>query len=209
MKNLIKSFTLVVRPDDKSRQIAESIREINSSLGSPLVESDDGDLVIAIGGDGTFIDAVTKMNFSKEKIFTGVHTGTLGFLQDLSEKDIFSLIRYFRYEEEITVRKVYVAMINVYKKDGSFESFYALNEVPPKVTVKVDSLTALSFNGEAAEITTSISELVQSNTTTNDYLKKQFQNRNSSIGKPVKLVVDDGNIYKIVRNEEIINTVAD
>ena len=42
-----------------------------------------------------------------------------------------------------------------------------------------------------------------------DYLKKQFQNRNSSIGKPVKLVVDDGNIYKIVRNEEIINTVAD
>ena len=81
MKNLIKSFTLVVRPDDKSRQIAESIREINSSLGSPLVESDDGDLVIAIGGDGTFIDAVTKMNFSKEKIFTGVHTGTLGFLQ--------------------------------------------------------------------------------------------------------------------------------
>ena len=88
-------------------------------------------------------------------------------------------------------------------------TFYALNEVPPKVTVKVDSLTALSFNGEAAEITTSISELVQSNTTTNDYLKKQFQNRNSSIGKPVKLVVDDGNIYKIVRNEEIINTVAD
>ena len=148
MKNLIKSFTLVVRPDDKSRQIAESIREINSSLGSPLVESDDGDLVIAIGGDGTFIDAVTKMNFSKEKIFTGVHTGTLGFLQDLSEKDIFSLIRYFRYEEEITVRKVYVAMINVYKKDGSFESFYALNEVQ----VAGDNYSKISFdeyiNGE-------------------------------------------------------------
>lgn len=87
-------------------------------------------------------------------------------------------------------------------------TFYALNEVPPKVTIKVDSLTALSFNGEAAEITTSISELVQSNTTTNDYLKKQFQNRNSSIGKPVKLVID-GQTYKIVRNEEIINTVED
>ena len=67
MKNLIKSFTLVVRPDDKSRQIAESIRKLNSDLCSPLVESDDGDLVIAVGGDGTFIDAVTKMNFSKEK----------------------------------------------------------------------------------------------------------------------------------------------
>lgn len=87
-------------------------------------------------------------------------------------------------------------------------TFYALNEVPPKVTIKVDSLTALSFNGEAAEITTSINELVQSNTTTNDYLAKQFQNRNSSIGKPIRLI-SDGSINKIVRNEEIINSVAD
>ena len=148
MKNSIKSFTLVVRPDIKSRQIAESIRKLNSDLCSPLVESDDGDLVIAVGGDGTFIDAVTKMNFSKEKIYTGVHTGTLGFLQDLSGKDIFSLIRYFRYEEEIAVRKVYVALINVCKKDGSFESFYALNEVQ----VAGENYSKISFdeyiNGE-------------------------------------------------------------
>ena len=85
-------------------------------------------------------------------------------------------------------------------------TFYALNEVPPKVTIKVDSLTTLSFDGQAAEITTSISELVQSNTTTNDYLKKQFQNKNSSIGKPISLVKQDG-VYKVVRNEEIINRV--
>ena len=81
-----------------------------------------------------------------------------------------------------------------------------MNEVPPKVTIKVDSLTTLSFDGQAAEITTSISELVQSNTTTNDYLKKQFQNKNSSIGKPISLVKQDG-VYKVVRNEEIINSV--
>ena len=85
-------------------------------------------------------------------------------------------------------------------------TFYALNEVPPKVTIKVDSLTTLSFDGQAAEITTSISELVQSNTTTNDYLKKQIQNKNSSIGKPISLVKQDG-VYKVVRNEEIINRV--
>ena len=85
-------------------------------------------------------------------------------------------------------------------------TFYALNEVPPKVSIKVDSLTTLSFDGDAAEITTSISELVQSNTTTNEYLRKQFQNKNSSIGKP-RLLVKDGSTYKIVKNEEIINTV--
>lgn len=148
MKNSIKSFTLIVRPDNKSRKIAESIRKMNSELCNPLLESDDGDLVIAIGGDGTFIDAVTKMNFSKEKVFTGVHTGTLGFLQDLSEKDIFSLIRYFRYEEEIAIRKVYTALVNIYKTDGSFESFYSLNEVQ----VAGENYSKISFeehiNGE-------------------------------------------------------------
>lgn len=85
-------------------------------------------------------------------------------------------------------------------------TFYSLNEVPPKVTIKVDSLTTLSFDGDAAEITTSISELVQSNTTTNDYLKAHFQNKYSAIGKPIALVKQDG-VYKVVRNEEIINRV--
>ena len=129
MKNSIKSFTLVVRPDDKSRQIADNIRNVNSNLLNSLTESDDGDLVIAIGGDGTFIDAVTRMNFSKKKVFTGVHTGTLGFMQDLSPKDIFSIMRYFHYEENITVRKVYIALVNVHLKNKSVLSCYSLNEV--------------------------------------------------------------------------------
>ena len=49
MKNTIKSFRLFIRPDERSEQIARDIRELNSKLSHPLVESDDGDLVIAIG----------------------------------------------------------------------------------------------------------------------------------------------------------------
>ena len=88
-------------------------------------------------------------------------------------------------------------------------TFYALNEVPPKVSIKVDSLTTLSFDGDAAEITTSISEMVQSDTTTNDYLKKQFNSRASDIGKPRLLVQDEDNTYKLVPNEKIINSVPE
>lgn len=129
MKNGVKSFQLFVRPDDKSYQIAETIRKLNSKLQNPLKESENGDLVIAIGGDGTFIDAVTNTKFSKEKIYTGIHTGTLGFLQDLSENDIFSMIQYINFEKKLKTRKVYLSMVKVVLKDSRVHNFLSLNEV--------------------------------------------------------------------------------
>ena len=129
MKNQVKTFKLFVRPDEKSHQIANKIRELNTSKSNPLIESEEADLVIAIGGDGTFIDAVTKTHFSKNIIYTGIHTGTLGFLQDLCENDIFSLIQYIDFEKELKTRKVYTAFAEIFLKDGSTHQFFALNEV--------------------------------------------------------------------------------
>lgn len=129
MKNQVKTFRLFVRPDERSRQIADKIRELNKRTSKPLIESENSDLVIAIGGDGTFIDAVTSTHFSKEIIYTGIHTGTLGFLQDLCENDIFSLIQYINFEEELKTRKVYTASIEVFSKDANTSHFFALNDI--------------------------------------------------------------------------------
>lgn len=129
MKNKIESFQLFVRSDVKSQQIADDIRKLNSNMRKPLVESEDGDLVIAIGGDGTFIHAVTDTGFSKEKVYTGIHTGTLGFMQDLSANDIFTLIKYIEHEEEIKTRKVYVSAIKISMRDGSVRKYKSLNEI--------------------------------------------------------------------------------
>lgn len=129
MKNEVKTFRLFVRPDEKSRQIANRIRELNTRKTNPLKESNnDADLVIAIGGDGTFIQAVTETQFAKNIVYTGIHTGTLGFLQDLSEHDIFSLIQYISFEKEIKTRKVFTASAEVFLKDGTSRQFSALNE---------------------------------------------------------------------------------
>ncbi len=129
MKNTIKSFRLFIRPDERSHQIARDIRELNSKLAHPLVESDDADLVIAIGGDGAFIHAVTDTGFSKEKVYTGIHTGTLGFMQDLSTNDIFALLQYINHEEEIKTRKVYVSAIKIELRDGTVLKYKSLNEI--------------------------------------------------------------------------------
>ena len=130
MENKIKTFRLFVRPDARSNQIAEKIRTLSAKSESPLIEAEDADLVIAIGGDGTFIDAVTNTNFSKNIIYTGIHTGTLGFLQDTCENDIFSLIKYISYEKELKTRKIYTAFVEVFSKDNSsIYQFFSLNEV--------------------------------------------------------------------------------
>lgn len=131
MRNQIKTFRLFVRPDEKSEQIADKIRQLNSKASIPLIETDtvDSDLVIAIGGDGTFIEAVTKTNFSKNSIYTGIHTGTLGFLQDLGENDIYSLIQYINFEKDIKTRKVHTAYVKVFLNTGINYEFFSLNEV--------------------------------------------------------------------------------
>ncbi len=72
--------------------------------------------------------------------------------------------------------------------------FYGLNEVPPKVSVKVDSLTVLSFNNEgkknAGHVSTSISQLVETQITKNDDLVYEFNNDNNPAGKPVDIAPD-------------------
>lgn len=129
MKNNIKTFTLFVLPDEKSLQIANQIRHLNKCSKRPLEETDNGDLIIAIGGDGTFLDSVTSTNFNKEKVYAGIHTGTLGFLQNLSANEVFTLIKYLSYEEEIPTRKVLVSAINVTLTNGKILNFYSLNEI--------------------------------------------------------------------------------
>ena len=129
MNNAVKTFKMFVRSDEKSQQIADNIRKLNKQTSNPLVESDKADLIIAIGGDGTFIEAVTSTKFSKGTIYTGIHTGTLGFLQDLCENDVLSLIQYIKFEKELKTRKVYIADVKVHLNSGNTLHFFALNDV--------------------------------------------------------------------------------
>ena len=129
MKNTIKTFTLFVRPDKKSNEIADTIRNLNSIAKSPLQETDNGDLVIAIGGDGTFIDSVTSTGFSKSKVYVGVHTGTLGFMQNLSPDEVITLVKDFIYEEDIKTRKMLVSSVDVTLTNGNILNYNSLNEV--------------------------------------------------------------------------------
>lgn len=139
LENTIKTFSIFVKPnvfdktklDEKSSKIADSIRKFNSASQKPLEElfNGDGDLIIAVGGDGTFLHSVTSTNFCKTKVYAGVHTGTLGFLQNISPDGVFALIKYIQYDSEIPTRKMLVSSVTVNLTTGSPLHYYSLNEV--------------------------------------------------------------------------------
>lgn len=70
-------------------------------------------------------------------------------------------------------------------------AFYDLNEVPPKVSVKVDSQTVLSFSGEAANISTSLDAIVESDYTSDPYTADALKDLNDDLGAAVE--VDSNN----------------
>ena len=117
MRNNIKTFTMFVRDkiddNDRSEEVANSFRDLFAKLPTPITESDNGDLIIAVGGDGTFLDAVSKAKFDDKKIFAGVNTGTLGFLQNISPDEFSSFIQFYSDKKQILVRKVFLPKITV------------------------------------------------------------------------------------------------
>lgn len=139
LKNTIKTFSIFVKPnvfgktklDEKSSKIADSIRRFNSNSHKPLDEipNGGGDLIIAVGGDGTFLHSVNLTDFCKTKVYAGVHTGTLGFLQTISPDEVFALIKYIHYDKEIPTRKVLVSSVTVNLTTGIPLHYYSLNEV--------------------------------------------------------------------------------
>lgn len=136
MKNNIASYTLFIKGDEtksdfdpKSLKTANSLRELMAEFNPQIKEQEDGDLIIAIGGDGTFIDSVTSTNFNKNKIYVGIHTGTLGFFQNVSTDEIFTFIKYLSHERELNTRKIHVPSVKVILKDSTEKNFFSLNEV--------------------------------------------------------------------------------
>ena len=65
-------------------------------------------------------------------------------------------------------------------------SFYDINEVPPKVSVKIDSLTALSFSGSAANISTSVDSILETTYTEDIFTEKSLGDLNDDMGKALE-----------------------
>lgn len=121
----------------------------------------DGELLIVIGGDGTFLSAVHK-RLKQEPVFVGFNAGNLGFLSEFSMDDLDEFIRVLKkgdyWIQELPVYEVH------YKEDNEEKVEYFINDfvVERKSTrilhmgLQVNNHSIGAISGDGVIISTSL-----------------------------------------------------
>lgn len=157
---MIKNVKLFVNDNDQSRETAKVLEEklINNGF---IINDNDYELAIAIGGDGSFLRMVKKTNFDSDIYYIGINAGTLGFMQEvkIDEIDIFiEELKNNKYKvEEIGIQETVVN----HKQTSS--RFYSLNEIVirdkdlkvVRLDINIDDDLLESFCGDGILISSS------------------------------------------------------
>ncbi len=122
---MLMKIKLFPNKNNDSLFIADILKDELKNNGFSLVESD-YDLVIAIGGDGSFLHMVNSNDFNTNIRYIGINNGTLGFLQEIKPTELSSFIQNLKdesYKEEL----ISFENIKIVTKDEAYY-FKCLNE---------------------------------------------------------------------------------
>lgn len=101
---------------------------------------DDADMVISVGGDGTFLKAASRVG-NKDIPILGINTGRLGFLADVSPEEMEATFNEI-YENRYSVEERSVLQIK-HNEQHLKGCPYALNEI---AVLKRDSSSMISIH---------------------------------------------------------------
>jgi len=123
----VKTFALVTRGDGDSEKLAQRIRD--ALLEEGWSESEYPELCVAVGGDGTMLEAFhTYYPKYPQVAFVGLHTGRLGFYADWKRHEVAWLIELILHETPRIVEYPLVR-VEIEIEDGTYLRFLALNEI--------------------------------------------------------------------------------
>lgn len=119
----------------------------------------DTELVISIGGDGSFLKTVHDFDFPKVPV-VGINTGHLGFFADISPDNIDTFIEAY-IKKDFLVQSIPLISAQIISKSNC-ESVFAINEVVVKgdksrvihLNLKVNNNKIQDFGGDGMIIST-------------------------------------------------------
>ena len=130
MKN-IKSIYIHDNGNEASRGVAQRLREL---LGDAFALTDDYshgcDLLVCIGGDGTFLRMLRSFDFPSVPI-VGIHTGHLGFFQEFLPEELPELVEFLRVGE-YSIQEHHILKAEVTPAKGEKQTFRAINDIAVK-----------------------------------------------------------------------------
>ena len=132
-------YAIVNRLDEKS---VSTCKYVHEKLSNTHMERNDENpqLVIVIGGDGTFLVAAHKyLEIISDIKMVGVHTGTLGFFADFKLDEVDLLIELILTKKpDISSKRL--LKTRVICSDETENVYYSLNEVRIENVVKTQIL---------------------------------------------------------------------
>ena len=122
----------------------------------------DFDLIIAIGGDGTFLSSLKMTAFNSDVGYVGINTGTLGFLQEINYKKIEEFVLKLKNNNYcFTPIGIQETKIITNEKE---DNFFSLNEIlirekglnTASLRISIDDKLLEEFTGDGILVATSV-----------------------------------------------------
>lgn len=125
-------FKIVSRGDKRSNEIEATMKQYLSDFDLEY-DREDPDIVISVGGDGTFLEAFHRyVHRLDQTAFIGIHTGHLGFYADWTPDEVEKLIIEIAKTPFQVVEYPLLEVIIRSTTGGSEDRFLALNEAMVK-----------------------------------------------------------------------------
>ncbi|WP_391116421.1 NAD kinase [Psychrobacillus sp. L3] len=123
--NSQNAIYLYTKNDIESLQKKDILAKVIKQYGFQVVENDiDASIIVSIGSDGSFLQAVRKTGFREDCLYAGISTtGTLGMYCDFLIEDMEALAEAV-LQNEMEVRKYPLLELSV----NHHPKFYCLNE---------------------------------------------------------------------------------
>lgn len=101
----LRRIHLFAHGGDRAQQIKDRLTRMLETAGLELVDQPEGpdDLVISLGGDGTFLEALRRFR-QVDPIYCGINAGNLGFLQEIDSDNLIPAVSRI-LEGEFTVSR--------------------------------------------------------------------------------------------------------
>ncbi len=157
---MIKKIKLFVSPT--ALENSKIIKDKFEYFGFDVVNNDQFDLAVAIGGDGSFLRMVKANHFNNDIYYVGINSGHLGFLQEVKMDQLVLFI------DELQKQKYKVDNVDIQKTTITYQQgislFHSFNEIEIRdghlktafLDVKVDNDLLEHFVGDGLCIATSM-----------------------------------------------------
>ena len=133
------------------------------------------------------INVITNYSTGGELDYYLVKETVEAAMEDSVDMEFYRLNSLYRIDKEKFIESFLRRFADSVDNTRTYNiSFYDINEVPPKVSVKIDSLTALSFSGSAANISTSVDSILETTYTEDVLTEKSLGDLNDDMGKALK-----------------------